>query len=138
MSDDCIEATLKDLEVKEAALREIEKMGDFRVPLKRFAAICELRMRAHDETRGTRSWKADPVNQLFARLYDELEEVLSEWMGERNDDPVAHFLIHQLRTRARQFYCKPPQYEVKRLTDELADVANFCMMIADAAGGLDE
>jgi hypothetical protein len=37
----------------------------------------------------------------------------------------------------RHFHCRPPQYDKVELTKELADIANFCMMISDSIGGLD-
>jgi NTP pyrophosphatase (non-canonical NTP hydrolase) len=128
-TDDCIEATLNEIEAKEAALRG---------PLKRFAAICETRLRKHDSSRGKRGWEGDKVSWLMDRLMEELQEATEEWMGERNHDEVMRFLFHNLRQRTRGFYCKPDQYDVKKLTHELSDIANFCMMIADVAGGLDE
>lgn len=108
-----------------------------REPLEKFADICEARMARHDDTRGARAWKTDTPQSLFVRFFEETDEALKEFMGEKNDDPVIRFLIHNLRQKMRHFHCTPPQYDKAELTKELADIANFCMMIADSIGGLD-
>ena len=66
----------------------------------------------------------------MSRMVDELDEVIKEWMGEQNYDPVVDFLTRELQYRCQNFYCEPDQYDVDCILGELADVANFCMMMA--------
>lgn len=74
---------------------------ELRPEVQQFAVLMELQLRKHDDRPG---WKAERIGYLQKRLIQELEELdLDMIMG-----------------------CS-----ANKVCEEAADVANFCMMIAD-------
>lgn len=74
-----------------------------------FARQMDLALAKHDHDRGTHGWQR-AQSYLYDRLLDELAELRNALMDDsKNQDP-------------------------SRILKEAADVANYCMMIADNAG----
>ena len=106
-----------------------------RKTLQKFAELQELKLRKYDKSRGSRGWKTDEVEDLFARIADELAEAIEELWGD--EDKVLRFLLYSLADKLRRKHTFGKIKNPQRLAEELADIANFCMMTADASGGLD-
>jgi NTP pyrophosphatase (non-canonical NTP hydrolase) len=78
-----------------------------RPEVRRFAELMELKLRENDHKGG---WGDDTCGALFARMIEEGDEL--------------HEALAQIRPIP------------EKVASEAADVANFCLMIADNAGGL--
>lgn len=103
-----------------------------RSELREFAALQERVLRTHDDTRGA-GWKTDCAQALASRLTEELGEVISHLFGQ---DSVCDFLIASLRDHIEECGVSL-DYRPDTLRKELADVANFCMMLHDVADRID-
>jgi NTP pyrophosphatase (non-canonical NTP hydrolase) len=108
-------------------------MQEMRSALKNFAVLQEQVLRSHDESKGEASWKTDSAQALASRLTEEFGEVLTHLFGQ---DPVCDFLIASLRDHVEESGVSL-DYKPETMQRELADVANFCMMLHDVAGGID-
>lgn len=84
--------------------------GYLRDPVRRFALAMETKLRRHDKERGENGWEGDDLLRLTRRLREETDELVQA--------------------------CRAEPISMQALVSEAADVANFAMMIADAAGAL--
>lgn len=118
--DNCHEVRLRvEFMVPEVLARII----DLRPEVLAFARLMEENLRKHDGDRGPQGWKGDDPFDLVRRIVSgedadegelvELECALREWCHRSAD-----------------------QGKALNVAKEAADVANFCMMIADVVGGL--
>ena len=78
-----------------------------RPEVQRFAEMMESKLRENDHKGG---WEDDTCGSLFARMIEEGDE------------------LHEALAQIRQI--------PEKVAGEAADVANFCLMIADNSGGL--
>lgn len=108
-------------------------MEAMRTELVEFASLQESVLRGHDNTKGTSSWKSDTAQALASRLTEEFGEVLSHLLGQ---DTVCDFLIASIRDHIEES-AVDIDYSAETFRKELADVANFCMMLHDVAGNID-
>ena len=108
-------------------------MIEMRNELKSFVVLQEQVLRTHDETKGQASWKTDSPQALMSRLAEEFGEVLTHMFGQ---DHVCDFLIASIRDHVEECGVSL-DYNPETFRKELADVANFCMMLADVASGID-
>jgi NTP pyrophosphatase (non-canonical NTP hydrolase) len=108
-------------------------MIEMRNELKSFAVLQEQVLRGHDETKGQASWRTDSPQALMSRLAEEFGEVITHAFGQ---DPVCDFLIASLRDHIEECGVSI-DYNPETFRKELADVANFCMMLADVAPKID-
>lgn len=108
-------------------------MSEMRSELKNFAVFQEQVLRGHDEAKGQASWKGDSAQALASRLAEEFGEVITHLFGQ---DPVCDFLIASIRDHIEECGVSL-DYKPETLRTELADVANFCMMLHDVAGNID-
>lgn len=83
-----------------------EAVEALRPEVRQFAALMERNLAAHDDRPG---WKGDRWDWLWARLVEEAGELHTALVNGESSE---------------------------RIASEAADVANFCMMIADVCGGL--
>lgn len=108
-------------------------MIEMRNELKDFATLQESVLQSHDETKGPASWKNNSPQALMSRLAEEFGEVITHVFGQ---DPVCDFLIASIRDHIEECGVSL-DYNPETMKKELADVANFCMMLADVAPGID-
>jgi NTP pyrophosphatase (non-canonical NTP hydrolase) len=108
-------------------------MEEMRAELTEFATLQETVLRTHDDTKGRASWKTDSPKSLLSRLAEEFGEVITHAFGQ---DDVCDFLIASLRDHIEECGVSL-DYNPDVFRRELADVANFCMMLHDVAGGID-
>lgn len=116
-------------------LERVAKGGQYSVrpELARFANQMEDQLKANDHKEG---WRSSSMHSLLARLIEEVAEVVTEYVPDakaKSDfDGVVLFLTaakDTLRKWGHYLEGKPSQTFVA----ECADVANFCMMLADLA-----
>ena len=100
--------------------------------LKDFADLQEAILQSHDQTKG-QAWKTNSPQELMSRLAEEFGEVITHVFGQ---DPVCDFLIASIRDHIEECGVNL-DYSPKVFKKELADVANFCMMLADVAPSID-
>jgi len=110
----------------------VKTMIEMRNELKSFAVLQEQVLRGHDETKG-QAWRTDSLQALMSRLAEEFGEVITHAFGQ---DPVCDFLIASLRDHIEECGVNL-DYNPETFRKELADVANFCMMLADVAPKVD-
>lgn len=108
-------------------------MSEMRNELKTFAVFQEEVLRGHDSAKGTASWKDNTAQALASRLAEEFGEVITHLFGQ---DPVCDFLIASIRDHIEECGVSL-DYKPDTLRTELADVANFCMMMHDVAERFD-
>ena len=70
------------------------------------------------------------MQALTSRLIEELGEVVSHLFGQ---DSVCDFLVASMRDHVEECGVSL-DYDADTFQKELADVANFCMMLHDVAG----
>lgn len=104
-----------------------------RAELAEFATLQENVLRTHDDTKGRASWKTDSPQSLLSRLAEEFGEVITHVCGQDN---VCDFLIASLRDHIEECGVSL-DFNPTEFRKELADVANFCMMLHDVAGTID-
>ena len=109
---------------------EKQQMVEIRNELKDFAERQEKVLRIHDSLKGQDGWKGDSVQALTSRLIEELGEVVSHLFGQ---DSVCDFLVASMRDHVEECGVSL-DYDADTFQKELADVANFCMMLHDVAG----
>lgn len=91
---------------------------DLRPEVQRFALLMEEQLRKNDHKGG---WQHELAADLFTRIKDETEELGDALRrGPGTPNPFGP-------------YDKPAR---KRIGHEAADVANFCMMVADVVGAI--
>jgi NTP pyrophosphatase (non-canonical NTP hydrolase) len=105
-------------------------MVAMRSELVEFVNLQESIMKGHDAKKGPNGWKADTVQALTSRLAEEFGEVLAHLFGQ---DPVCDHLIASIRDHIEESEVDL-DYDPEKFRKELADVANFCMMLHDIAG----
>lgn len=108
-------------------------MSEMRNELKEFVQFQESVLRAHDESKGSGGWKRSSVNVLTSRMLEEVGEVLSHLFGQ---DHVCDFLISSLMDHV-ETSAVDLDYDKGKFRAEVADVANFCMMLHDIAATID-
>lgn len=108
-------------------------MIEMRTELKDFAKLQEDILQRHDQTKGQASWKTNSPQELTSRLAEEFGEVITHLFGQ---DSVGDFLIASLRDHIEECGVSL-DYNPETFRKELADVANFCMMLADVASKID-
>jgi NTP pyrophosphatase (non-canonical NTP hydrolase) len=108
-------------------------MIEMRNELKDFATLQESVLQSHDQTKGQASWRTDSPQALMSRLAEEFGEVITHIFGQ---DPVCDFLIASIRDHIEECGVSL-DYNPETFRKELADVANFCMMLADVASKID-
>lgn len=91
----------------------------------RFAVLMEQELRANDHKPG---WKNDTLEALLVRALDEIQELREECATMRYNKEMVDPEARAGRVRLT----------AQRIGKEAADVANFCMMVADVAGALAE
>lgn len=90
---------------REGTIGMSEQQNDIelRPALRRFAVAMERKLRANDYKGG---WEDEPLEYLIDHAWDELHELNKSLFPESSADPAL-------------------------CVDEAADIANYCMMIAD-------
>lgn len=107
--------------------------SELRNELKNFVVFQEKVLRTHDKAKGKASWKGHTAQSLTSRVAEEFGEVVSHLFGQ---DPVADFLVASLRDHIEECGVSL-DYDPASFRRELADVANFCMMLHDIADDID-
>ena len=90
------------------------RLEDCRPAVRRFAVLMEQALRRNDWKGG---WKNEPPSWFFARLLEEAGDLVKACRSSADGNPF-----------------RPP--DPASVAKEAADVANFCMFIADVAGAL--
>lgn len=97
-----------------------------RKEVRAFAEVMEIQLRKHDKKRGKTGWKDGNAAYIASRMMEEIGEVL----GELNPrDRIGIYLANQLAERCEMGSVDPKHPD--KLCEELADVANLAMMLAD-------
>lgn len=100
-----------------------------RSELKDFAVFQEEILRGHDPSKGPNGWKNLTAQALASRLVEELGEAISHLFG---NDQVLDFLIASIRDHIEESSIDI-DFNPRVFRSELADVANFCMMLHDVS-----
>lgn len=97
----------------------------------KFAEIMERKLQANDHKPG---WKEDPHKALLARMCDEMVEVLESFEvppGASDNFATAQHNLKMAAVNLRHAGYYSAIKPTEKTSEELADVANFCMMLAD-------
>jgi NTP pyrophosphatase (non-canonical NTP hydrolase) len=109
-----------------------------RTELFAFVQVMEKKLRENDHKIG---WKNLPVHHLLARSFEEFKEVIDSLSVATQSSFEFRVAGHHLQCAASILRELGPYIKVtgkETTVGELADVANYCMMIADVCGGLSE
>jgi len=98
-------------------IEEIEEI-ELRPKVRRFAEEMERALRKHEDKPG---WAYNTPSELLERLLEEVDEL---------EDAIDVQQMH-LHAESRGVL-------IREVADACADVANFCLFIADVVGGLDD